>query len=238
MEGKIVTEFEQAVILRLGHIRKGGAVRPGVYFILPCIDMLIKVDMRTRMLNIPLQEVLTKDPLSLDVDGVIYYRIENPQLAVKNITNPDSATLLLTQITFGNVLGSRYLSQIICNRDKIAQDIQSIASNALSAWGIKVEQIEIKNVKTRVKASGSPISSGGSMPASPHSLDKVNALDCRMDAPRTVKKSSITITESPTSLKFHCVQTEITGRSAIHNSTDYAITEGNDFGEGPNLTEG
>ncbi|XP_062816662.1 stomatin-like isoform X6 [Anolis carolinensis] len=121
---QIVKEYEQVVILRLGHMRKGAEVRPGVYFILPCIDILIRVDTRTRFLHLSIKEVLTKDPLSLDITGAVYYRIQDPLLLLRNVTDPDEATVLLMQTTLGDVLGTKYLSQIICNREKISENIQ------------------------------------------------------------------------------------------------------------------
>ncbi|XP_062816658.1 stomatin-like isoform X3 [Anolis carolinensis] len=148
---QIVKEYEQVVILRLGHMRKGAEVRPGVYFILPCIDILIRVDTRTRFLHLSIKEVLTKDPLSLDITGAVYYRIQDPLLLLRNVTDPDEATVLLMQTTLGDVLGTKYLSQIICNREKISENIQSMVDDTISSWGIKLEYLEIRNVKTRVK---------------------------------------------------------------------------------------
>uniref|UniRef100_A0A8D2J6K0 Podocin n=1 Tax=Varanus komodoensis TaxID=61221 RepID=A0A8D2J6K0_VARKO len=121
---KIVSAFERAVFLRLGHMRKGQAEGPGMYFVLPCTDTVITVDMRTKSFYIPLQEILTKDPVTVDVDGVIYYRVQDAILAVTNVTNADSATLLLAETTLRNVLGTNNFSQIVSNREKIAQSIK------------------------------------------------------------------------------------------------------------------
>ncbi|XP_061459751.1 stomatin-like isoform X2 [Rhineura floridana] len=148
---EVVYEYEQAVILRLGHMKKGGAKGPGVYFLLPCTDIILRVDMRTRSVNLPLQEIFTKDPLNVDVDGVIYFRVKNPVLAVTGAIDVDTAIQLLAQTTLKMVVGTKNLSEVISNREKIAQSVQSTLDNVISHWGVKVERVEINDVKARVK---------------------------------------------------------------------------------------
>uniref|UniRef100_A0A3B3U285 Stomatin n=1 Tax=Poecilia latipinna TaxID=48699 RepID=A0A3B3U285_9TELE len=121
---KIVKEYERAIIFRLGRILKGGAKGPGLFFILPCTDNFINVDMRTITFDIPPQEVLTKDSVTVSVDGVVYYRVQNATLAVANITNADSATRLLAQTTLRNVLGTKNLAEILSDREEIAHNMQ------------------------------------------------------------------------------------------------------------------
>eukprot|EP00069_Balaena_mysticetus_P004499 bmy_04578T0 len=125
---KIIKEYEKAIIFRLGRILQGGAKGPGLFFILPCTDSFIKVDMRTISFDIPPQEILTKDSVTVSVDGVVYYRVQNATLAVANITNADSATRLLAQTTLRNVLGTKNLSQILSDREEIAHNMQVIAA--------------------------------------------------------------------------------------------------------------
>ncbi|XP_044295648.1 stomatin-like [Varanus komodoensis] len=195
---KIVSAFERAVFLRLGHMRKGQAEGPGMYFVLPCTDTVITVDMRTKSFYIPLQEILTKDPVTVDVDGVIYYRVQDAILAVTNVTNADSATLLLAETTLRNVLGTNNFSQIVSNREKIAQSIKSILDNATGSWGVTVEHVEIRDVKTTVK---------------------VMAAEAGKSPPRTVKEASIVITESPMSLQFRCLQKTEDATTSHQSST-------------------
>uniref|UniRef100_A0AAY5KND6 Band 7 domain-containing protein n=1 Tax=Esox lucius TaxID=8010 RepID=A0AAY5KND6_ESOLU len=121
---KIVKEYERAIIFRLGRILRGGAKGPGLFFILPCTDSFINVDMRTITFDIPPQEVLTKDSVTVSVDGVVYYRVQNATLAVANITNADAATRLLAQTTLRNVLGTKNLAQILSDREEIAHNMQ------------------------------------------------------------------------------------------------------------------
>uniref|UniRef100_A0A8B9S4R9 Stomatin n=1 Tax=Apteryx owenii TaxID=8824 RepID=A0A8B9S4R9_APTOW len=148
---KIIKEYERAIIFRLGRILKGGAKGPGLFFILPCTDSFIKVDMRTISFDIPPQEILTKDSVTVNVDGVVYYRVQNATLAVANITNADSATRLLAQTTLRNVLGTKNLSQILSDREEIAHSMQATLDEATDDWGIKVERVEIKDVKLPVQ---------------------------------------------------------------------------------------
>ncbi|KTG46888.1 hypothetical protein cypCar_00004109 [Cyprinus carpio] len=144
---KIVKEYERAIIFRLGRILRGGAKGPGLFFILPCTDSFINVDMRTITFDIPPQEVLTKDSVTVSVDGVVYYRVQNATLAVANITNADAATRLLAQTTLRNVLGTKNLAEILSDREEIAHSMQSTLDDATDDWGIKVERVEIKDVK-------------------------------------------------------------------------------------------
>uniref|UniRef100_A0A3B3RX59 Stomatin n=1 Tax=Paramormyrops kingsleyae TaxID=1676925 RepID=A0A3B3RX59_9TELE len=144
---KIVKEYERAIIFRLGRIMRGGAKGPGLFFILPCTDSFINVDMRTITFDIPPQEVLTKDSVTVSVDGVVYYRVQNATLAVANITNADAATRLLAQTTLRNVLGTKNLAEILSDREEIAHSMQSSLDDATDDWGIKVERVEIKDVK-------------------------------------------------------------------------------------------
>ncbi|CAF0971610.1 unnamed protein product [Adineta steineri] len=104
---KVVQEYERAVILRLGRILPGGAKGPGLFFILPCIDTIIKVDLRTATFNVPPQEVLTRDSVTVSVDAVVYSRVYNPVISVTNVKDTQYATQLLAQTTLRNILVER-----------------------------------------------------------------------------------------------------------------------------------
>merc|ERR1719315_41750 len=106
---KVVQEYERAVIFRLGRVKKGGAVGPGLFFILPCIDQCVIVDLRTVSFDVPPQEILTKDSVTVAVDAVVYYKINNPMSAICNVTNASQSTKLLAATTLRNCLGTRNL---------------------------------------------------------------------------------------------------------------------------------
>nr|XP_024650346.1 erythrocyte band 7 integral membrane protein [Macaca nemestrina] len=215
VEKLIIKEYERAIIFRLGRILQGGAKGPGLFFILPCTDSFIKVDMRTISFDIPPQEILTKDSVTISVDGVVYYRVQNATLAVANITNADSATRLLAQTTLRNVLGTKNLSQILSDREEIAHNMQSTLDDATDAWGIKVERVEIKDVKLPVQLQRAMAAEAE---ASREARAKVIAAEGEMNASRALKEASMVITESPAALQLRYLQT-LTTIAAEKNST-------------------
>ncbi|XP_065509351.1 stomatin-like protein 3 isoform X1 [Caloenas nicobarica] len=147
---KIIREYERAVVFRLGRILSKKAKGPGLVLILPCTDTFVKVDLRTVTCNIPPQEILTKDAVTTQVDGVVYYRIHSAVSAVANVTDVHSATFLLAQTTLRNVLGTQSLAQLLAGREEIAHSIQAILDSATEQWGIKVARVEIKDVRIPV----------------------------------------------------------------------------------------
>ncbi|KAF1605458.1 UNVERIFIED_CONTAM: Stomatin-like protein 3, partial [Eudyptes robustus] len=121
---KVIREYERAVVFRLGRILSKKAKGPGLVLILPYTDTFIKVDLRTVTCNIPPQEILTKDAITTQVDGVVYYRIHSAVSAVANVTDVHLATFLLAQTTLRNVLGTQSLAQVLAGREEVAHSIQ------------------------------------------------------------------------------------------------------------------
>ncbi|KAM5146867.1 stomatin-like [Mantella aurantiaca] len=212
---KIVKEYERAIIFRLGRILRGGAKGPGLFFVLPCTDSFYRVDMRIISFDIPPQEILTKDSVTVSVDGVIYYRVQNATLAIANISNADSATRLLAQTTLRNVLGTRSLAQILSDREEITHNMQSTLDVATDDWGIKVERVEIKDVKLPVQLQRAMAAEAE---ASREARAKVIAAEGEMNASRALKEASIVITESPAALQLRYLQT-LNTIAAENNST-------------------
>ncbi|CAF3951061.1 unnamed protein product [Rotaria magnacalcarata] len=140
---KVVQEYERAVILRLGRIIPGGAKGPGLFFILPCVDTIIKVDLRTATFNVPPQEVLTRDSVTVSVDAVVYSRVFNPVISVTNVKNTQYATQLLAQTSLRNILGTKSLQEILTDREAIAASMQSHLDEGTDPWGVKVERVEM-----------------------------------------------------------------------------------------------
>ncbi|KAM9300353.1 LOW QUALITY PROTEIN: stomatin-like protein 3 [Morus bassanus] len=147
---KVIREYERAVVFRLGHTLSKKAKGPGLILILPCTDTFIKVDIRTVTCNIPPQEILTKDVVTTQVDGVVYYRIHSAVSAIANVTDVHVATFLLAQTTLRNILGAQSLAQLPAGREEIAYSIQAILDSAMEQWGIKVAQVEIRDVRIPV----------------------------------------------------------------------------------------
>lgn len=121
---KVVQEYERAVIFRLGRLLHGGARGPGIFFILPCIENYTKVDLRTLTFDVPPQEVLTKDSVTVSVDAVVYYRIQNATVSVANVENAHHSTRLLAQTTLRNMLGTHHLHEILSDRETISNSMQ------------------------------------------------------------------------------------------------------------------
>jgi len=148
---KVVSEYERAVIFRLGRLRSGGAKGPGIFFVIPCIDKYHKVDLRTITLGVPPQEVLTKDSVTISVDAVVYYRVSNSTMCKTNVENAHHSTSLLSQTILTSVLGTKYLHEILSDRHSISSAMRSLLDVATESWGIKVERVEIKDARLPVQ---------------------------------------------------------------------------------------
>lgn len=142
---KIVPEYERGVILRLGRVI--GAKGPGLFFLIPVIDQMIKVDMRVVTLDVPTQEAITKDNVTVRVNAVSYFRVLDPVAAVINIENYINATQQIAQTTLRSVLGQSELDELLSERDQINRQLQQIIDEQTEPWGIKVSVVEVKDVE-------------------------------------------------------------------------------------------
>ena len=150
---KVLNEYERGVMLSLG--RFAGVKGPGVIFVIPIIQQIRKVDLRVIVLNVPKQDVITRDNVSVKVNAVVYFRVVDPAKAVLQVTNPLDATSQVAQTTLRSVLGQHEMDDLLSQRDKLNNDVQVILDQATEAWGIKVSNVEIKDVdldETMVRA--------------------------------------------------------------------------------------
>ncbi|CAB1449441.1 unnamed protein product [Pleuronectes platessa] len=212
---KIVQEYERAVIFRLGRITDRKAKGPGIFFVLPCTDSFVKVDLRTISFDIPPQEILTKDSVTVSVDGVVYFRVKDPIASVANVSNADFSTRLLAQTTLRNVLGTKNLSEVLSDREIIAHTMQSSLDEATDPWGIKVERVEIKDVKLPVQLQRAMAAEAE---ATREARAKVISAEGEMNASRALKEASLVIAESPSALQLRYLQT-LSTIAAEKNST-------------------
>ncbi|AAM02060.1 slipin family protein [Methanopyrus kandleri] len=141
---RIVNQYERGVLLRLG--RYIGTREPGLNFIVPFIDKMIKVDLRVVTQNIPAQEVITKDNVPIKVDAVIYYRVVDPVSAVLNVEDYEEAVFNLAQTTLRSVLGEVDLDDILAKREELSERIREIIDEKTEGWGIHVTGVEIRDV--------------------------------------------------------------------------------------------
>ncbi|KAE8627257.1 hypothetical protein XENTR_v10006919 [Xenopus tropicalis] len=212
---KIIQEYERAVVFRLGRIISGKAKGPGVMFVLPCTDTFIKVDLRVISFAIPPQEILTKDSVTTTVDGVVYYNIQSAIKAVANVNNVHIATQQLAQTTLRNILGTQTLANILANREEIAHNIQSILDHATHKWGVKVDRVEMRDVRLPVQMQRAMAAEAE---AAREARAKVVAAEGEMNASRALKEASLVIAESPAALQLRYLQT-LNTIAAENNST-------------------
>ncbi|HEC95539.1 MAG: slipin family protein [Methanomicrobia archaeon] len=142
---KIVKEFERGVILRLGRLK--GAKGPGIFFIIPMIDRMYKVDLRTKVLDVPVQEVMTRDNVPVRVNAVVYLRVMDASKSIIQVQNFIAATSQISQTTLRSIIGQAHLDELLSERDKLNRDLQKIIDEATDPWGIKVSAVEIKDVE-------------------------------------------------------------------------------------------
>lgn len=141
---KILKEYERGVMFTLG--RFTGVKGPGVIIVIPILQEMKKVDLRTIVLDVPTQDVISRDNVSVKVNAVVYFRIVAPDKAIIQVANPWEATSQLAQTTLRSVLGQHELDEMLSQREKLNTDIQRILDLATDAWGIKVANVEIKHV--------------------------------------------------------------------------------------------
>jgi len=209
----IVSEYERAVIFRLG--RCIGAKGPGMFFIVPCLDQLFKVDLRTVSMDIPPQTVLTKDSVSVQVDGVVYWNVTNPEWATTKIENFRYSTNLLACTTLRKILGMYSLAGVLSERAEIADMMQDELDKATDPWGIRVERVEIKDVKLPAQMQRAMAAEAE---AAREAQAKIIAAQGEMDASRALKEAADVINQSSGALQLRYLQT-LTTISAEKNST-------------------
>ena len=142
---RIVQEYERGVIFRLGRVI-AGAKGPGLFFIIPVIDQMRKVNLQTVTMNVPSQDVITRDNVTIRVDAVTYFKVVDPVKATINIQNYMFATSQVAQTTLRSVCGRADLDELLAERDRLNNEIQEIVDQLTEPWGVKVELVEIKDV--------------------------------------------------------------------------------------------
>ena len=144
---RVIAQYQRAVVFRLGRLVSKEPLGPGLIFVIPCLDIMKCIDLRTLTFDVPTQEVLTKDSVTVAVDAVVYYRIFDPVMSVVNVEDSNRSTRLLAQTTLRNVLGTVDLCSLLTDREDIAASMQETLDAATDTWGMKVERVEIKDVR-------------------------------------------------------------------------------------------
>ena len=143
---KIVKEYERGVIFRLGRVQ-GGPKGPGLFILLPLVDRMVKIDLRTVTMDVPPQDVITRDNVPARVNAVIYFRVVDPNRSVIEVENHVLATSQISQTTLRSALGQRDLDDLLTNREEINNELQRIIDGQTDPWGVKVSVVEVKDVE-------------------------------------------------------------------------------------------
>ncbi len=144
MSIRVLLEYERGVVFTLGRLQ---AVKgPGLILIIPVVQRMVRVDLRTRVLDVPPQDVISRDNVSVRVNAVVYYRVLDPERAIIQVEAFDQATSQLAQTTLRSVVGQHELDQMLAERDRLNADVQRILDEQTDAWGIKVSNVELKHI--------------------------------------------------------------------------------------------
>ncbi len=200
---KVAREYERGVIFRLGRLLpepKG----PGVFLLIPIIDRMVKVDLRTITLNVPPQEVITKDNVPVRVNAVAYFRIVDPKAAIVQIENFMVATSQISQTTLRSVLGQHLLDELLSERDKINAILQQIIDDQTAPWGVKVTIVEVKDVEI---PAGMQRAMARQAEAERERRAKVIAAEGEFQASERLKDAANVMAEAPVALQLRYLQT-------------------------------
>jgi regulator of protease activity HflC (stomatin/prohibitin superfamily) len=200
---KVAREYERGVIFRLGRLLpspKG----PGLFLLIPVVDRMVKVDLRTITLNVPPQEVITKDNVPVRVNAVAYFRIVDPKSAIVQVENFMVATSQIAQTTLRSVLGQHQLDELLSERDKINSILQGIIDEATAPWGIKVSIVEVKDVEI---PSGMQRAMARQAEAERERRAKIISSEGEYQAAERLKDAAVTIGDHPVALQLRYLQT-------------------------------
>src|SRR5213596_92004 len=200
---KVAREYERGIVFRLGRLfpePKG----PGLFLLIPVVDRMVKVDLRTITLNIPPQEVITKDNVPARVNAVAYFRIVEPKNAIVQIENFMVATSQIAQTTLRSVLGQHLLDELLSERDKINSILQEIIDEATAPWGIKVSIVEVKDVEI---PSGMQRAMARQAEAERERRAKVINAEGEFQASERLKDAAVVIADHPIALQLRYLQT-------------------------------
>jgi regulator of protease activity HflC (stomatin/prohibitin superfamily) len=209
----VLREYERGVIFQLG--RFSGVKGPGLVFVIPIIQKMVRVDLRTIVMDVPTQDVISRDNVSVKVSAVIYFRVIDPEKAIIQVENRVEATSQLAQTTLRSVLGRHELDDMLAERDKLNADIQSILDTSTEAWGIKVSNVEIKQVdldESMIRAIAAQAEAERTRRA------KVIHADGEFQASQRLSEAARVLAAQPQAMQLRYLQTltEISGEKNSH----------------------
>ena len=212
---RILREYERGVIFRLGRLVRGGVKGPGLILLIPIIDKMVKVSLRTVVLDVPPQDVITQDNVSIKVNAVVYFRVMQPHKAIVEVENYLVATSQFSQTTLRSVLGQSELDDLLSQRDKINLKLQQIIDAHTEPWGIKVSNVEVKQIDLPQEMQRAMAKQAE---AERERRSKVIAAEGEFQASQRLADAAQILSEQPSALTLRYLQTlrEISGQN---NST-------------------
>jgi regulator of protease activity HflC (stomatin/prohibitin superfamily) len=210
---KILREYERGVIFRLGRLI--AAKGPGIIFLIPIVDRMVRVSLRTVVMDVPEQDVITKDNVSLQVNAVVYFRVFHPEKAIVEVENYLQATSQLSQTTLRSVLGQSQLDELLSEREKINSELQSIIDHMAAPWGIKVSNVEVKHVDLPIEMKRAMAKQAE---AERERRAKVIHADGEFQASQKLGEAAKILSNNPVSIQLRFLQT-LTEIATEKNST-------------------
>lgn len=212
---RILREYERGVIFRLGKLL--GAKGPGLVFLIPVVDRMVKMDLRVVTIDVSKQEVMTRDNVPVTVDAVVYFRVIDPIAAVVKVENFWRATSLIAQTTLRSVLGQAELDELLAHRDRINQTLQEIIDRQTDPWGVKVTAVEVKDVSL---PEGMKRAMAKQAEAERERRAKIVNAEGEFQAAEKMVQAAAMISREPIALQLRFLQTmrEISGE---HNTTTF-----------------
>jgi regulator of protease activity HflC (stomatin/prohibitin superfamily) len=211
---KILPEYERGVVFRLGRLRPQD-YGPGLFLLIPVVDRMMRVSLRTVVHDVPPQDVITRDNVSVKVNAVVYFRVMNPRKAVVEVENYHYATSQLSQTTLRSVLGQVELDELLAGRDKVNHELQTILDKHTDPWGIKVSSVEVKHVDLPVEMQRAMAKQAE---AEREKRAKIIHAQGELEAATALAKAAEEIGSNPTTLQLRYLQT-LTEIASEKNST-------------------
>lgn len=199
---RIVREYERGVIFRLG--RLVGAKGPGLFFIIPFVDKMVKVDLRTITLDVPPQEVITKDNVPVHVNAVVYFRVVDPTAAIVEVLDFVEATRQISMTTLRSIVGKSELDELLSERERLNRELQKIIDEHTDPWGVKVITVEIKDVKIPAEMQRAIARQAE---AERERRSKIIHADGELQAAEKLREAAAIMQQSPGALQLRYLQT-------------------------------
>ena len=215
---RILKEYERGVIFRLGRLI--GAKGPGLIILIPIVDKMVKVSLRTVVMDVPPQDVITKDNVSLKVNAVVYFRVVHAEKAIVEVERYLEATSQLSQTTLRSVLGQSQLDDLLAEREKINRELQKIIDHQAEPWGIKVSNVEVKHVDLPLEMQRAMAKQAE---AERERRAKVIHAEGEFQASQKLSEAANVISKNPTALQLRFLQTLAEVASEKNSTTLFPV---------------